>query len=262
MRLVEQGFGEAPRRAGGDAGRLQRLHRRIGRTLPGPLGDRNFQLVFPGTATRRGGQGGIVGQVRSSDDATERPPGSVVDDRDDHPGVVALAGKAAVRDEAGVAVAEPGRDTPGHRLLDHPGRGQREQALDLRQVDVLALPGRAADAAGPVSSAGQAESPPIRVAIGDMVHGRRFVRPAGQPGQARGVLERGAIGAHVGPGRRRPEGRHRHHHNVRPRGAEGLVVEAEARHPAPPGRSSPPPRRPWRPGAAAGPRPRGWSGRG
>ena len=147
-------------------------------------------------------------------------------DGDEHPFVGARRRKDAVRLVERMAVAGARRDAAGGRLLDRPGGRERQHALDLGEIDELALPRPLAmqqrdqhGRAGIEAADGVAE--------GEMVHHRRIVGPAGDARQAGALLERRAVGARLLPRAGAAEGRHRDHDQRRIHLGELGIVEAE-----------------------------------
>ena len=259
MRLVEHQLGESARRAGGDAGRLQRLHRLVRRALP-----RSRPRSPPPASSSRGAPAVGRGQRGIGAPRSVRPitPQSARQAASSVTAITTQAsspsqGKQPCGDEDRVPVAGRGRDLAGHRLLDQPGRDQREQALDLAEIDELTLAGAlAVQQRRQQRRAGR--QPADRIAIGDVVHGRRIVGPACHARQARtpapassrrpAPRPRASLAPNAGIDIITMSGR-----SARKAG----VVEPEA-WPARPGRSSPPPRRPCAPGRSSSSTPSGW----
>ena len=186
-------------RAGRHACLLQARHRLVGRTRGRPGRDRRLDAVLLGAAAGGRGERRIV----EADEAGQGRPHGVVGDGDRHPLVAAGRRKDAVRHERRMAVAGARRHfaTPrllGGRLLDRPGGGEGQHALDLGEVDELALAGLAAMQQGDQHGRTGVQSAD-RVAIGEMVHHRRIIGAPADAGQAGALLEGRAVGAGFAP---------------------------------------------------------------
>ena len=146
--------------------------------------------------------------------------------RDGNPAIVSSATKRTVRNMDTMAVADTGGCVAQRRLLDQGRRDQRQHALHLGDIDVLAL-ARSLLMQQRRYYRGSGVEAADRIAVRGLVHDRRMVRRAGERGQSGGVFQGRSVSATIAPGIAGSESGHRQHDQAGPDVFQHGVIQAE-----------------------------------